>query len=300
MHLAVRLLELSGAASVETLSVLEARVQIRADAAKFQGRQIPLPEVRNLTVADSVPARLYVPSDAPTPSPLLLFFHGGGFVFGDLDTHDNTCRFLARQAGVRVLAVDYRLAPEHRFPSAFDDALAAFKWTMESAASLEADPARLAVGGDSAGGNLAAGVAQAARRDEGPAFQLLFYPWLDLSAKRRSYGLFGHGFFLTEATLDWERAHYLGPDGHASDPRCSPVLTEDLAGIAPAYIATAGFDPLRDEAEEYAMRLRDAGARVGLRRHADLSHAFINTLGIGSAGREALLEASGALRVGLA
>src|SRR5205085_11907658 len=153
--------------------------------------------------------------------------------------------------------------------------------------------------GDRAGGTLAAGVAPAVRGSVGPAFQLLFYPWLDLSAQRDSYRLFGEGFFLTEAQLAWYRTHYLGPDGDAWDPRCSPARVSDLAGVAPAYIATAGFDPLRDEGEEYAARLRAAGTGVALRRHSDLIHAFFNAIGIGRVGREALLEAAGALRVGL-
>jgi acetyl esterase len=213
-------------------------------------------------------------------SGLLVYFHGGGFVVCDLETHDNMCRFLARQAGVRVLAVDYRLAPEHRFPAAIEDALAAFRFAAEHAAELGADPARLAVGGDSAGGNLATGVARLAAADAqpAPAFQLLFYPWLDLSAKRESYRLFGD----------------------AIDPRCSPLQAEQLEGLAPAYIATAGFDPLRDEAEEYASRLRAAGVPVALRRHRGLIHGFANAVGIGHVGREALVEAAGALRVGLA
>ena len=300
VQLGLRLVELSGGASLETMGVSEARAQIRSDAATFEGPKLALKRVQDLVVADSLSARLYVPFDVAEPSPLLVFFHGGGFVIGDLETHDNSCRFLARQAGVRVVAVEYRRAPEHRFPAAVDDALAAFRWVGKHTADLGADRSRLAVGGDSAGGNLAAGVAQAARGDDGPAFQLLFYPWVDLSAKRASYGLFGDGFYLTEAELDWYRSHYLGPDGDPFDPRCSPVLAADLAGVAPAYIATAGFDPLRDEGEEYAARLRDASVRVALRRHSDLTHAFINTVGLGHVGKNALLEAAGALRLGLA
>jgi acetyl esterase len=300
VQLALKLLKISGGASLETMSVPDARAQTRADAATFEAPKVPVRRVQELTVADVLGGRLYEPFDAGEPGALLVFFHGGGFVVGDLDTHDNSCRFLARQAGVRVLAVDYRLAPEHRFPAAADDALAAFSWIRARAAELGADRARVAVGGDSAGGNLAAGVAQAMRSDEGPAFQLLFYPWLDLSAKRDSYRLFGEGFYLTEAELDWYRAHYLGPDGDASDPRCSPLLTGDLSGVAPAYIATAGFDPLRDEGEQYASRLRQAGVRVALRRHCDLVHAFINAVGIGRVGKEPLLEAAGALRLALA
>ena len=300
VQLGLRLVELTGGASLETMSVADGRAQTRSDAATFGGPKVPLKHVRDLAVADSLCGRLYVPFEAGESSPLLVFFHGGGFVIGDLETHDNSCRFLSRQAGVRVVAIDYRLAPEYPFPAAADDALAAFRWAQEHTADLGADRSRIAVGGDSAGGNLAAGVAQAMRDGDGPAFQLLFYPWLDMSAKRESYRLFGKGFYNTEAELDWYRAHYLGPHGDASDPRCSPVLAEDLAGVAPAYIATAGFDPLRDEAEEYADRLHDAGVRVASRRHSDLVHAFINVVGLGRVGRDALLEAAGALRVGLA
>jgi acetyl esterase len=300
VQLALKLLELSGADSIETMSVSDARARTRSDAAAYEGPIVPLQRVQGVTVAGGLGARLYEPLDVAEPSPLLVFFHGGGFVVGDLETHDNVCRFLARQAGVRVLAIDYRRAPERRFPAAADDALSAFRWVREHAAEFDAEPSRLAVGGDSAGGNLAAGVAQALRGDEGPAFQLLFYPWLDLSAKRASYRLFGEGFFLTEAELDFDQGHYLGADGDPFDPRCSPALAGDLVGVAPAYIATAGFDPLRDEAEDYAVRLRDTGVGVALRRHSDLIHAFVNAIGLGRVGREALLEAAGALRVGLA
>jgi acetyl esterase len=203
---------------------------------------------------------------------------------------------------VRVLSVDYRLAPEHRFPAAADDAWAAFAFAAANAADLGADPDRVAVGGDSAGGNLAAGVAQRAVRSggPGPALQLLIYPWLDLSRKRRSYDLFGQGFYLTEDDLDWYSAQYLGETGDARDPRCSPMLADDLAGVAPAFIATAGFDPLRDEGEEYVQRLRAAGIPAALQRHIGLFHGFANATGIGRTGREAVLAASGALRLALA
>ena len=299
-QLAIKLLDLSGAASVETMTASEARAQVRSDAAAFAGPALEMAEVRQVNLADRIAGRLYVPINSETPGPLLLYFHGGGFVVGDLNTHDSSCRFLAQQAAVRVLAIDYRLAPEHPFPAAADDAVEAFRWAREHSAELGVDPRRIAVGGDSAGGNLAAVVAQAIRGSVGPAFQLLFYPWLDLSAKSDSYRLFGQGFYLTETQLDWYRAHYLGHEGEPLDPRCSPALTTDLSGIAPAYIATAGFDPLRNEGEEYAARLRGAGVRVSLRRHAGLIHAFFNTIGFGRAGREAVLEAAGALRVGLA
>lgn len=309
-QLALKLLAVSGAPELESLSVAQARAQVADDARTFEGRKYGGVSVEEVTVggaAGPLSARLYVP-DHPGGNPagrrsdgLLVFFHGGGFVVCDLDTHDNPCRFLAIRAGVRVLSVEYRLAPEEHFPGAIDDALAAFRHTIDHAAELGADPARIAVGGDSAGGNLAAGVARLAAHDGGPvpAFQLLLYPWLDLSSKRPSYRLFGKGFYLTESDLDWDRSHYVAHAGDELDPRCSPLLAEDLAGVAPAYIATAGFDPLRDEGEEYAARLRAAGVPVALRRHSDLIHGFFNTVAIGHAGRDAVLEAAGALRLGL-
>jgi acetyl esterase len=321
VQLALKLLALAGEPSLDSVTVADARARVAKDAHAFRGPQIEVARVEQLTIpapSGAIGGRLYVPElhgrllgpEEPgglpggrhAPGGLLIYFHGGGFVVGDLETHDNICRFLARQAGVRVMAVDYRLAPEHRFPAAIEDALAAFGFAVEHAGEFGIDPARVAVGGDSAGGNLAAGVARLAAAGNGnaPAFQLLFYPWLDLAGKRDSYQLFGEGFYLTEADLDWYRRHYLADERDARDPRCSPMLAEDLAGSAPAYIVTAGFDPLRDEGEEYAERLRAAGVPVALRRQAGLIHGFVNTVQIGHVAREALLEAAGALRVGLA
>jgi acetyl esterase/lipase len=300
VQLILKLLALAGDPPLETLAVPDARAQIAGNAQAFAGPKLDVGRIEQITVAGAagaLGARLYVPHGAVEHGGLLAYFHGGGFVVCDLETHDNTCRFLAREAGARVLAVDYRLAPEQRFPAALADALAAFRFAVEHASELGADPARVAVGG-----NLAAGVARLAAADDGPepAFQLLFYPWLDLSSKRESYRLFGEEFFLTERELDWYAHHYLAEAGDALDARCSPLLGENLDGIAPAYIATAGFDPLRDDGEEYAQRLRAAGVPVALRRHAGLIHGFANAIGIGHTGREALLEAAGALRVGLA
>jgi acetyl esterase len=303
VQLALKLLALGGEPPLEELTPASARAQIAHDAQAFKGRPFDVSSVQELRVAGpegELGARLYVPYEETTA--LLVYFHGGGFVVCDLETHDNTCRLLASRAGVRVLSVDYRLAPEHRFPAAIDDAFTAFRFAVEHATELGCDPDRIAVGGDSAGGNLAAGVARLAALDGGPApaFQLLFYPWLDLTAKRASYRLFGEGFFLTEAELDWYRAHYVPSDADAHDPRCSPLLADDWAGAAPAYIATAGFDPLRDEGEEFATRLREAGVRAVVRRHRGLIHGFVNVVGLGRVGREAVLEAAGALRTGVA
>ena len=309
-QLALKLLEMAGEPELAELDVSQARARVAKDARTFQGPKFDVEHVEELQLSGAdgpLRARLYVPrrvgpAQEEGPAPLLVYFHGGGFVVCDLDTHDNVCRFLAGQADVHVVSVDYRLAPEHRFPAASDDASAVFRDLVGRAEQLGVDRHRIAVGGDSAGGNLAAGVAQAAARDgdAAPAFQVLLYPWLDLSEKRQSYALFREGFFLTEADLDWYRAHYLGQGGDPRDPRCSPLLAQDLTGVAPAYIVTSGFDPLRDEGEEYARRLLEAGVPVALHRQAQLIHGFANTVAVGRVGREALVQATGALRLGLA
>jgi acetyl esterase len=304
-QLGLRLLALAGEKDLADSTVAEARARVAHDAGTFEGPKVDVAGAVDTTIegaGGSIAARLYVPLDAGSRGPLLVYFHGGGFVVCDLDTHDNLCRFLARQSGMRVLSVDYRLAPEHPFPAPIDDAVAAFRFAVDHAGELGADPARIAVGGDSAGGNLAAVVAAQASADGGsaPAFQLLFYPWVDLASEHPSYDLFGEGFYLTRSDLRWYRSHYVGHESQASDPRCSPITASELRGVAPAYVATAGFDPLRDEGEEYARRLREAGARVALRRHPGLIHGFANTIAIGHSAREAVLEATGALRMALA
>lgn len=308
-QLTLRLLAVvSGPSRPDELTAEQARANLKRDIRRVSGRTQRGATATDTTVggvSGRLRARLYVPLDrgeATAGDPLLVYFHGGGFVAGDLDSHDHGCRFLAGRSGTRVLAVDYRRAPEHPFPSALDDALAAFAYAVEHAPEFGADPSRVGVGGDSAGGNLAAGVALVSARSDRPgaAFQLLLYPWLDLSRKHPSYVEYGHGFYLEESELDWYRRQYLRDETDALDPRCSPLLAEDLAGAPPAYIATAGFDPLRDEGEAYAQRLRAEGVPVALRRHIGLFHGFLNTVDIGRTGREALLEAAGALRLGLA
>jgi acetyl esterase len=307
----LRLLALADAPDRSAMTVADVRAMVSEEEAVTQGRRLEAVRVQELAIdgaAGPLGARLYVPDRAGPPASdgsgdsLLVFYHGGGFAVCDLDTHDNPCRFLALHAGVRVLSVDYRMAPEDPFPASFDDAVAAFRFAVTHANDLGADPTRIGVGGDSAGGNLAAGVARVTATDGGPApvLQVLLYPWLDLAEKRPSYQLFGDGFDLTAADLDWFTGLYL-PDGEdVRDPRCSPMLADDLVGVAPAYVVTAGFDPLRDEAEEYAQRLRDAGVAVALRRHAGLIHGFLSLIGVGHSCREATLELAGALRLGLA
>jgi acetyl esterase len=304
VQLLLRLLKLGRRPAYESLPVAEAREEVRSEAATFAGAPLPVAHVDEHRVPGAVGdlgARLYVPFGAPAPGPLLVYLHGGGWVVGDLDTHDQSCRFIAREAGVRVLSVDYRRAPEDPFPAAVEDTVAALRFAIAEASRMGADPRRVAVGGDSAGGNLAAAAARlTARDDQGPAFQLLIYPVTDLSLKRRSYELFRDGFFLTERQMDWYREHYLPDAAAALDPRASPLLADDLEGLPPAHVAVAGFDPLRDEGEEYAARLRTAGVPVTLQRHAGLIHGFCNAVTVGHAARTAMLDVVAALRSGLA
>jgi acetyl esterase len=303
VQIALRLEKLMG--GFEPRPVEGARELRRSEARAFSGPRIALARVDELELpgpAGVMRARRYVPHRAEDPGPLVVYFHGGGHVVGDLDTHDQACRFLAREIPAALLAVDYRCAPESRFPAAVDDALEAFRWARTNAAELGADPERVAVAGDSAGGNLAAAVAQLAAADGGPApaFQALIYPVCDYSRKRRSYELFAEGFFLTSAEMDWYRDHYFASAEDRNDPRASPILAEDLSGVAPAHIITAGFDPLRDEAEDYAARLREAGVPVTLRRESDLVHGFINAVGLGGRSAEAGRAIAAEIAAGLA
>ena len=264
-------------------------------------------EVENSSIpgpAGPLPVRRYTPADASDgePRPLLVFFHGGGFVVGDLDTHDGLCRLLCRDAGVHVLAVDYRLAPEHPAPAAIDDCYAAYRWAVEHAAEFGADPSKVAVGGDSAGGNLAAVVSQLARNDAItlPALQVLFYPATDFSSDTRSKTLFADGFFLTKSDMDWFRDNYLAGSALAvDDPRISPLLAQDLAGLPPAMVLTGGFDPLRDEGNQYAEALAAAGVAVDHRQFGPVVHAFANFFPLGGASATATAEVVSALRAHL-
>ena len=290
---------------IETLSPAQAREARRRLTAIYAGRPVPVRAVEDLDIDVDIDgptrrrARHYSPPEPGGPHPLLVYYHGGGFTYGDLDTHDGVCRILCRHAGAHVLAIDYRLAPEHRFPAAVEDAYAAFRWAVEHAGRLGADPDRVGVGGDSAGGNLAAVVSQLAARDDGPApaLQLLIYPATDMTARRRSRELFREGFLLTDAEMTWFEDNYLGPERtHASDPRASPLLGEDLSGLAPAFVVTAAFDPLRDEGEAYVEALRAAGTPATLRRFPGFIHGFINGAGVSRTAREAVVEIAGATR----
>lgn len=304
----LRLAELAGVDSFAAMSVERARATTRIEAAVAAARPpLPMARVEALRApgpAGPLPCRFYVPPGpaAAEPAPLLVYFHGGGWVIGDLDTHDDVCRFIATRAGVRVLSVGYRLAPEHPFPAPVEDAVAAFAWAAANAAGLGADPGRIAVGGDSAGGNLSAVVSMLARDGGGPrpAMQLLIYPVTDARAETTSRRLFADGYLLTQADMDFFEARYLPPAVDRDDPRVSVLRAPDPSDLPPAYVVTAGFDPLRDEGEEYARRMREAGVPVALRRHPGLVHSFANQTAISRTARAAMLELAGALRMGLA
>ncbi|SOY60230.1 putative esterase/lipase; putative exported protein [Cupriavidus taiwanensis] len=252
--------------------------------------------------AGALKARLYRPEADPverTARPLVVYFHGGGFVLCGLDSHDNICRSLARRSGALVLSVDYRLAPEARFPAAADDAVAAVRWAAAQAAQLGADPARIAVAGDSAGGNLAA-VACQQLRGSGIALrhQLLLYPWLDCTdaaTGSASYRECATGYFLSAAELDWYRAQYLAHPADAADVRASPLRQRDLHGLPPATIITAEFDPLRDQGEAYGEALQRAGNSATVRRWPGQLHGFASMQGVIDAASHALDAAAAAL-----
>ncbi len=262
---------------VEGLTPPRARRRLLEGVGVVEGPPLPVAAIVDATFpAATGPARLraYVPrADAPLPA--LLYFHGGGWAVGDLRSHDRACRRLAVEGDQVVLAVDYRLAPEHPFPAGLDDAVAAVRWARAHARTFGAAPGRLAIGGDSAGGNLTAATCLRLR-DEGelqPAFQLLIYPATDLRRQTASYRLLGEGYLLTHASMDWYLACYAAPIEH---PRASVVLEPDLSALAPAIVVTAGFDPLRDEGEAYAARLREAGVPVEHLAFPGQIHGFLN------------------------
>lgn len=242
-----------------------------ADMARVQERSIPGPD------GNEIPLRIYSPRPREGEKlPILVYLHGGGWVVGSLDTHDSICRALARRADCLVVSVDYRLAPEHPFPAAPDDCYAALCWVAENAAPLGGDAARIAVGGDSAGGNLAAVAALDCRDRGGPALalQLLIYPVTADNLDSTSCQAFAEGYVLSRDTMQWFHEHYTANSPAAGDPRYAPLLAEDLSGLAPAHVMVAGFDPLRDEGIAYAGRLMQAGNAVELVNHAGMVHGF--------------------------
>lgn len=256
----LKLIEQNNAPPTHTLSPIEARRMYRERRAYTQPAAPAVAQVQEL-MAGTIPLRMYRPVEGSAPLPALVYFHGGGWVIGDLDTHDTLCRQLANASGCVIVAVDYRLAPEHPFPAAGADCLAATYWVRDHAAQLGINPKRLAVGGDSAGGKLAAVVSIAAR-DAGDmplAYQLLIYPATDQRRSAASHTSNGQGYLLTRDTIAYFHDHYIPNPADDLDWRASPLLHADLSGLPPALILTAGYDPLRDEGLMYAQALSEAG-----------------------------------------
>lgn len=293
----------SGRPPLHHQSVEQARAFHVADAAALNGPPAPVAAVADRRVpgpAGELPVRVYTPEGEP-PFPIVVFFHGGGWVVGTLDTYDPLCRALAAATPAVVVSVDYRLAPEHRWPAAVEDAYAATEWASRNAAALGGVQHRLAVAGDSAGGNLAAVVALGARDRGGPAiaFQLLVYPVLDAAGGTASWREYADGYHLTADGMRWYWDHYLGgADGAAPD--ASPLRAAFVGGLPPALVIGAEYDILRDEGEAYAARLAEAGVDASASRHAGVVHGFVRWRAVTGAAGDALQEAATALRSALA
>jgi len=296
------LIDQRAAPAVHEQTPLEARESYRARRFFTQPDAQPVAQVRELT-ADGphgpIAMRLYRPAPETSGTlPVLVYFHGGGWVIGDLDTHDALCRALANGSGCAVVSVDYRMGPEHRFPAAVDDCLAATYWVRRNAAALNVNPDKLAVGGDSAGGNLAAVIALAARNagDLPVAYQLLIYPATVQRRVTRSGAVNGQGLLLTVDSMRYFHDHYIDDDRHDHDWRAAPLLCDDLGRLPPALVLTAGFDPLRDEGIEYAHRLTQAGNRATLISFERQIHGFITMGKVIDEAEEAVAMCAAALK----
>ena len=286
-----------GAPLVSSLSAVEARALREVQVEAQGGERVALGRVEDLRIAGpggEIPIRVYA-SEEGVGRVGLVYLHGGGFVLGNLETHDAVCRALAKESGAVVIAVDYRLAPEHRFPAGLEDAYAATLWVVGNAKRLGIDARRVVVSGDSAGGTLAAVIAMRCRDRGGPvlAGQLLVYPVTDVSSfETGSYRECEQGYALTRATMEWFARQYVGSSGKGRDPEASPLLAEDLRGLPPTLVMTAEFDPLRDEGEAYAERLKEAGVKVRLSRYAGMIHGFFCMRRDLSVSHEAIREAA--------
>jgi acetyl esterase len=301
-ELIVNLIKQSGLPELWQLTPDQAREQYRLRVAKLAqkesilrtfDRRIPGP-------GSELTLRVYQPREAGPRErfPVLAWFHGGGFVIGNLDTHDHACRALANQADCMVVAVDYRLAPECKFPAAVDDCMAALRWLALHAAEIGADPARIALGGDSSGGNLAAVCAILARNDGYPklAHQLLIYPCTAPEPETPSHHKFAEGYVLTRNTITWFYKQYVRSPREFNDFRFAPLVADDLSNLPPALVLVAGYDPLRDEGVGYAKRLIEAGNRVTLANYEGMVHGFYLMGGAVSAARRAIAQSAAALR----
>jgi len=294
-------MEQQGTPPVHTLTPMQARESRNPIFVKLGGPPEAVANVQDLNIpgpGGQIPIRIYTPQGS-YPFPILVYFHGGGWVICNLDTHDSVCRCLANGASCIVVSVDYRLAPEHKFPAAVDDAYAATRWVAENANRINGDPTRIAVGGDSAGGNLAIVVSLMAREKGGPSliYQLLVYPVTNPSSlDTDSYREHGEGYILTKEAMEYYRDHYIGGKEELQNPYVSPLLAQELSGLPPALVITAEFDVLTDEAEAYADRLKKAGVPVSYTCYKGMIHAFFSLAAVVDRARDAMDEATGALR----
>ena len=301
----LQLLARSGQTPIEKGSVTEARAGYDAFMLEMGGRAAPIGEIVDRTIdgpAGRLRVRIYrPPSGVARLLPAILYFHGGGWMMGSLESYDLVCRYFCARAGCVLVAIDYRLAPEHKFPAAIDDAVAAFRWLARDAVGLGVDPARIVIAGDSTGGNIAAVAAQLLRHEaRPPCLQWLIFPATDLAFDSASYRSCGEGFLMTRAAMEWFRGHYLNDLGEIDDPRASPLRTPDLAGVAPALVFTDGIDPLRDEGQAYADRLAAAGVKTIHREFDSLIHGFIGLRGVIQAAARAMDDMVAGLRHELA
>lgn len=286
--------------AIHQMDVPTARAVFVQLVAALEGERLPIHRSEDRTIAGpngEIPIRIYTPRDAGAVRlPVLVQFHGGGWVIGNLETHDNMCRYFANEGDAIVVAVDYRLAPEHKFPAGIDDCIAATEWVHANAASIGADPDKLAVTGDSAGGNMAAVVAQ--QLGSKVKLQLLIYPATDFSDTAYPSRVdFGNGeYFLSAADMDWFGAHLTDTPDALLGPKASPLAAQDLAGVAPAVTVTAGYDPLCDEGKAYADKLAAAGVASEYRCFEGTIHGFMSFPGALVAGREGLAFLAGRLK----
>lgn len=262
----LELMEQMGVPPLSSLSVEGAR-NLASELFAHEDEPESVGNVQQFSIAgpeESIPIRIYTPESEQSPHPVLVYFHGGGWVLGDIEMTDDTCRALVNEANCIVVSVDYRLAPEHKFPAAVEDCYAATQWVANNANVIDADPEKIAVGGDSAGGNTAAAVAQLARDRGGPSLihQFLAYPVTNYSFETDSMEENAEGYFLTKADMEWFWDLYLRNDIDGLNPYASPLQARDLTGLPPATVVTAGFDPLRDEGQAYVDRLQNAGVEV--------------------------------------
>lgn len=271
-----------------------------AGISAFNGPQVPMARVEERAIPGpngEIPLRIYTPTSGSS-FPVIVYLHGGGWVIGDFETHDGICRHLAKEASAVVVAVGYRLAPEHKFPAAPEDCYAATAWVAAHAAEIGGDAKRIVVGGDSAGGNLTAAVCLMARDRKGPkiAYQLLIYPVTDHSFETPSYRENAMGYLLEKNSMTWFWGHYLSDAKDGENPYASPLRAKDLKGLPPAHLITAEFDPLRDEGEAYGKRLQEAGVPVQMKRYDGLIHGFAMMTGFFDQAREYARDAAAAIR----